>query len=109
MSTPDIVKTVTKMRANGVDFLPTPKSYYTDFTERIGEIDEDIETLANLGILVDKDENGYMLQIFTQPIQDRPTLFYEVIQRKGSQSFGKGNFKALFESIEREQAQRGNL
>jgi 4-hydroxyphenylpyruvate dioxygenase len=78
-------------------------------TERIGEIDEDIETLANLGILVDKDENGYMLQIFTQPIQDRPTLFYEVIQRKGSQSFGKGNFKALFESIEREQAQRGNL
>jgi 4-hydroxyphenylpyruvate dioxygenase len=109
MSTRDIVKTVTKMRANGVDFLPTPKSYYTDFTERIGEIDEDIETLANLGILVDKDENGYMLQIFTQPIQDRPTLFYEVIQRKGSQSFGKGNFKALFESIEREQAQRGNL
>ncbi len=109
MSTRDIVKTVTKMRANGVDFLPTPKSYYTDLTERIGEIDEDIETLANLGILVDKDENGYMLQIFTQPIQDRPTLFYEVIQRKGSQSFGKGNFKALFESIEREQAQRGNL
>jgi 4-hydroxyphenylpyruvate dioxygenase len=109
MSTRDIVKTVIKMRANGVDFLSTPKSYYTDFTERIGEIDEDIETLANLGILVDKDENGYMLQIFTQPIQDRPTLFYEVIQRKGSQSFGKGNFKALFESIEREQAQRGNL
>jgi 4-hydroxyphenylpyruvate dioxygenase len=109
MSTRDIVKTVIKMRANGVDFLSTPKSYYTDLTERIGEIDEDIETLANLGILVDKDENGYMLQIFTQPIQDRPTLFYEVIQRKGSQSFGKGNFKALFESIEREQAQRGNL
>ena len=109
MSTRDIIETVTKLRAKGVDFLPTPKSYYDGLTARIGEVEEDIETLAELGILVDKDENGYMLQIFTQPIQDRPTLFYEVIQRKGSQSFGKGNFKALFESIEREQAQRGNL
>ena len=109
MSTRDIVETVTKMRAKGVDFLSTPRSYYNDLAERIGDIDEDIETLADLGILVDKDENGYMMQIFTQPIQDRPTLFYEVIQRKGSQSFGKGNFKALFESIEGEQARRGNL
>ena len=109
MSTRDIIETVTKLRAKGVDFLPTPKSYYDGLTARIGEIEEDVKTLAELGILVDKDENGYMLQIFTQPIQDRPTLFYEVIQRKGSQSFGKGNFKALFESIEREQAQRGNL
>ncbi len=109
MSTRDIIETVSKLRANGVDFLPTPKSYYKGLEERVGEINENIDTLAEFGILVDKDENGYMLQIFTQPIQDRPTLFYEVIQRKGSQSFGKGNFKALFESIEREQAQRGNL
>jgi 4-hydroxyphenylpyruvate dioxygenase len=109
LSTRDIISTVRTMRANGVDFLPTPKSYYDTLRDWIGPIDEDIETLAELGILVDVDENGYMLQIFTQPLQDRPTLFFEVIQRKGSNSFGKGNFKALFESIEREQEKRGNL
>ena len=109
MSTKDIVETVTKLRANGVEFLPTPKAYYQTLKERVGEFDEDINILAELGILVDADENGYMLQIFTKPIQDRPTLFYELIQRKGSNSFGKGNFKALFKSIEREQESRGNL
>ena len=92
-----------------MDFLPTPKSYYQNLIERLGPIDEDVEKLAELGILVDADENGYMLQIFTRPLQDRPTLFFEIIQRKGSNSFGKGNFKALFESIEREQNKRGNL
>ena len=97
------------MKKNGVEFLPTPDSYYDSLVERVGEIDEDIETLKSLGILVDRDENGYMLQIFTKPLQDRPTLFFEIIQRKGSNSFGKGNFKALFESIEREQEKRGNL
>ena len=109
LSTRDIIPTVRMMRANGVDFLPTPRSYYEKLTKRIGPIQEDIETLAELGILVDVDENGYMLQIFTKPLQDRPTLFFEIIQRKGSNSFGKGNFKALFESIEREQEKRGNL
>ena len=109
LSTRDIISTVRMMRANDVDFLPTPRTYYDTLTDWIGPIDEDIETLAELGILVDVDENGYMLQIFTQPLQDRPTLFFEVIQRKGSNSFGKGNFKALFESIEREQEKRGNL
>jgi 4-hydroxyphenylpyruvate dioxygenase len=100
---------VKKLKSNGVQFLPTPASYYDNLSERIPHIDEDLNTLAKLGILVDNDENGYMLQIFTKPIQDRPTLFYEIIQRKGSNSFGKGNFKSLFESIEREQQQRGNL
>jgi 4-hydroxyphenylpyruvate dioxygenase len=109
LSTRDIISTVEIMHNNGVDFLPTPPSYYENLTKRVGPIDEDIETLARLGILVDVDENGYMLQIFTKPIQDRPTLFYEIIQRKGSNSFGKGNFKSLFESIEREQKRRGNL
>ena len=109
LSTRDIIHTVKQMRNNGVDFLPTPLSYYENLHERIGEIDEDIETLAELGILVDTDENGYMLQIFTKPLQDRPTLFFEIIQRKGSNSFGKGNFRALFESIESEQNKRGNL
>ena len=109
MSTKDIINTVKKLKSNGVQFLPTPASYYDNISKRISHIDEDINTLAELGILVDNDENGYMLQIFTQPIQDRPTLFYEIIQRKGSNSFGKGNFKALFKSIEREQKQRGNL
>ena len=109
MSTKDIISTVKKLKSNGVQFLPTPASYYDNLSKRINHMDEDINTLAELGILVDNDENGYMLQIFTQPIQDRPTLFYEIIQRKGSNSFGKGNFKALFESIEREQKQRGNL
>ena len=109
MSTKNIIKTVKKLKSNGVEFLPTPKSYYDLLSERIGAIDEEISTLKELGILVDKDESGYMLQIFTKPVQDRPTLFYEIIQRKGSNSFGKGNFKALFKSIEREQELRGNL
>ena len=109
LSTRDIISTVEIMRTNGVDFLSTPPSYYEDLTKRVGPIDEDIETLARLGILVDVDENGYMLQIFTNPLQDRPTLFFEIIQRKGSNSFGKGNFRSLFESIEREQKRRGNL
>lgn len=109
LSTRDIIDTVRKLRTKGMDFLPTPKSYYETLTDRVGNIAENVSTLEELGILVDKDENGYMLQIFTKPIQDRPTLFFEIIQRKGSNSFGKGNFKALFESIEREQAQRGNL
>ena len=109
LSTSDIIKTVRMMRANSVDFLPTPKTYYENLSKRIGPIEEDIKILAELGILVDVDENGYMLQIFTQPLQDRPTLFFEIIQRKGSSSFGKGNFKALFESIERQQERRGNL
>ena len=109
LSTKDIISTVRTMQANGVDFLPTPRTYYDTLTDWIGPIDEDIETLAELGILVDVDEKGYMLQIFTQPLQDRPTLFFEIIQRKGSNSFGKGNFKALFESIEKEQEKRGNL
>ena len=109
MSTKNIIKTVKKLRSNGVEFLPTPQSYYDTLLDRVGDLKEDINLLSNLGILVDSDENGYMLQIFTKPIQDRPTLFYEIIQRKGSNSFGKGNFKALFESIEREQMLRGNL
>ena len=109
LSTRNIIETVKKLKANGVEFLPTPKSYYDDLKKRIKGVDEDIDTLSELGILLDSDDNGYMLQIFTRPIQDRPTLFYEIIQRKGSQSFGKGNFKALFESIERDQLKRGNL
>ncbi len=108
-STKNIISTVKTMRNNGVDFLPTPSSYYEKLTDRVGNIDEDIHILEKLGILVDSDENGYMLQIFTKPLQDRPTLFFEIIQRKGSNSFGKGNFKALFKSIEREQKKRGNL
>ena len=107
--TGDIVKTVRAMRANDVSFLRVPKTYYDTLTERVGAIKEDIEELADLGILVDKDDEGYMLQIFTKPVADRPTLFFEVIQRRGSKSFGKGNFKALFEAIEREQAIRGTL
>ncbi len=109
LSTKDIITTVKKMKQNGVEFLPTPKTYYKDLAERVGKIDEDLFQLSKLGILVDKDESGYMLQIFTKPLQDRPTLFFEIIQRKGSNSFGKGNFRALFESIEREQEKRGNL
>ena len=109
MSTKDIIETVTKLRDKGVQFLNTPNSYYENLSERVGDIDENLDIIKDLGILIDKDENGYMLQIFTQPLQDRPTLFYEIIQRKGSNSFGKGNFKALFESIENEQKKRGNL
>jgi 4-hydroxyphenylpyruvate dioxygenase len=97
------------MKQQGVDFLTVPHSYYSELENRIGKIDEPIGELEKLGILVDRDNEGYMLQIFTRPIEDRPTVFYEIIQRKGSRSFGKGNFKALFEAIEREQALRGNL
>jgi 4-hydroxyphenylpyruvate dioxygenase len=109
MATDDIIGTVTKLRDQGVDFLRVPSAYYAELKGRVGAIDEPVETLSQLGILVDRDDEGYMLQIFTKPVEDRPTLFYEIIQRKGSRSFGKGNFKALFEAIEREQALRGNL
>jgi 4-hydroxyphenylpyruvate dioxygenase len=107
--TGDIVKTVRAMHANDVSFLRVPKTYYDALLDRVGPIKEDLKELAELGILVDKDDEGYMLQIFTKPVADRPTLFFEVIQRRGSKSFGKGNFKALFEAIEREQALRGTL
>ncbi len=109
MGTGDIIGTVTKLRDQGVDFLRVPSTYYRELTGRVGHIDEPLEQLEELGILVDRDDEGYMLQIFSKPVEDRPTLFYEVIQRKGSRSFGKGNFKALFEAIEREQDRRGNL
>lgn len=107
--TNDIVETVETMLRNGVEFLDTPASYYETLTERVGKIDEKVEDLRRLGILVDRDDEGYLLQIFTKPITDRPTLFFEIIQRKGARGFGEGNFKALFESIEREQQRRGNL
>ena len=97
------------LQDRGVEFLKVPSSYYRDLFSRVGKIDEDIEPLEELGILVDRDDEGYLLQIFTKPVEDRPTLFFEIIQRKGAQSFGKGNFKALFEAIEREQSARGNL
>ncbi len=109
MATEDIIHSVSKLRDQGVEFLRVPRTYYDELQSRVGHIDEPLEDLARLGILVDRDDEGYMLQIFTKPVQDRPTLFYEIIQRKGSRSFGKGNFKALFEAIEREQAARGNL
>ncbi len=109
LATKDILTTVSQMQKQGVSFLTVPHSYYSELQERIGKIDEPIEELERLGILVDRDDEGYMLQIFTRPVEDRPTVFYEIIQRKGSRSFGKGNFKALFEAIEREQASRGNL
>ena len=109
MATDNIIETVSKMKGQGVEFLRVPNTYYQDLGKRVGKIDEPMDELAKLGILVDRDDEGYMLQLFTKPVQDRPTLFFEVIQRKGSRSFGKGNFKALFEAIEREQALRGNL
>ena len=109
MATDDIIDTVSKLRDRGVEFLRVPSTYYRDLTARTGPIDEPIESLRELGILVDRDDEGYMLQIFTKPVEDRPTVFYEIIQRKGSRSFGKGNFKALFEALEQEQARRGNL
>ena len=109
MATDNIIETVGALARQGVEFLRVPSTYYEDLERRVGKIDEPIDALAALGILVDRDDEGYMLQIFTRPVEDRPTLFYEVIQRKGSRSFGKGNFKALFEAIEREQARRGNL
>jgi 4-hydroxyphenylpyruvate dioxygenase len=107
--TTDILRTVSRLRSNGVEFLRVPDSYYEALPGRVGFVDEAVETLKELGILVDRDDEGYLLQIFTQPLEDRPTLFFEIIQRKGCQGFGKGNFKALFEAIEREQARRGNL
>ncbi|HKX30333.1 MAG TPA: 4-hydroxyphenylpyruvate dioxygenase [Blastocatellia bacterium] len=109
LTTADIVSTVSRLRANGVEFLEVPDTYYGSLTTRVGRIDEEIEQLRQLKLLVDRDEEGYLLQIFTKPVEDRPTLFFEIIQRKGCQGFGKGNFKALFEAIEREQARRGNL
>lgn len=109
IATDDIIKTVGQLRKNGVDFLRVPDNYYETVLERVGKIDESIEDLKALNILVDRDDDGYLLQIFTKPVQDRPTVFYEIIQRKGAKSFGKGNFKALFEAIEREQALRGTL
>jgi len=109
MATANIVETVTQLRDRGVEFLQVPASYYEELSGRVGKIDEDIAPLRELGILVDRDDEGYLLQIFTKPVEDRPTVFFEIIQRKGAQSFGKGNFKALFEAIEREQSARGNL
>ncbi len=109
LATHDIVQTVTDLQSRGVEFLTVPTSYYDDLTSRVGHIDEDLEPLKRLGILVDRDDEGYLLQIFTKPVEDRPTLFFEIIQRKGAKSFGAGNFKALFEAIEHEQDLRGNL
>ena len=107
--TDDIIHTVSRLRENGVEFLRVPDTYYEEVWDRVGVIKEDRERVRELGILIDRDEKGYLLQLFTQPVEDRPTLFFEIIQRRGCQSFGKGNFRALFESIEREQARRGNL
>jgi len=107
--TDDILRTVRQLRANGVEFLEVPDTYYETVTERVGPIEENLDEIREQRILVDRDDKGYLLQLFTKPVEDRPTLFYEIIQRKGSQSFGKGNFKALFESIEREQQRRGTL
>lgn len=109
MATNDIVQTVKALKQRGVEFLQVPTSYYDNLLDRVGTIDEDLTPLKELGILVDRDNEGYLLQLFTKPVEDRPTLFFEIIQRKGATSFGKGNFKALFEAIEREQASRGNL
>jgi 4-hydroxyphenylpyruvate dioxygenase len=109
IATHNIVDTVNKLQDRGIEFLKVPTTYYDTLEERVGKIEEDIEPLKNLGILVDRDEEGYLLQIFTKPVEDRPTLFFEIIQRKGAKSFGAGNFKALFEALEREQELRGNL
>src|ERR671921_2465745 len=109
LATDDIIRTVTALRDRGVEFLSVPTTYYDDLQKRVGRIDEPVDQLAALGILIDRDPDGYLLQIFTKPVEDRPTVFYEIIQRKGARSFGKGNFRALFEAIEREQAARGNL
>jgi 4-hydroxyphenylpyruvate dioxygenase len=109
LATTNIIDTVTDLQSRGVEFLKVPTVYYDNLIKRVGKIDEDLGPLKELGILVDRDDEGYLLQIFTRPVQDRPTLFFEIIQRKGAKSFGKGNFKALFEAIEREQGLRGNL
>jgi 4-hydroxyphenylpyruvate dioxygenase len=109
MATNNIIETVSTLQKRGLEFLRVPSSYYDTLLDRVGHIDEELNALKQLGILVDRDDEGYLLQIFSKPVQDRPTLFFEIIQRKGAKSFGKGNFKALFEAIEREQAARGNL
>jgi len=109
LETPNILDTVRELRNRGIEFLHVPSNYYEDVLDRVGEIEENIDDLRKLNILIDRDQDGYLLQIFTKPVEDRPTLFFEIIQRKGAKSFGKGNFKALFESIEREQELRGNL
>ncbi|MBL0057232.1 MAG: 4-hydroxyphenylpyruvate dioxygenase [Chitinophagaceae bacterium] len=109
LATNDIVHTVNELQARGIEFLSIPASYYEDVLDRVGKIDEDLAPLQKLGILIDRDDEGYLLQIFSKPLEDRPTLFFEIIQRKGAKSFGKGNFKALFEALEREQDARGNL
>lgn len=109
VATDNIIKTVTQLKKNGVEFLYVPESYYDTVLDRVGEIDEDLAPLKELGILIDRDDEGYLLQLFTKPVLDRPTMFFEIIQRKGAKSFGKGNFKALFEAIEREQESRGTL
>jgi 4-hydroxyphenylpyruvate dioxygenase len=109
MSTGDIIATMEKLRERGIEFLRVPDTYYEMLPERVGEIKESLEIIKELGILVDRDDEGYLLQVFSRPLQDRPTAFVEVIQRHGSRGFGKGNFKALFEALEGEQARRGNL
>ena len=109
LATDNIIQTVTDLRDRGVEFLFVPEIYYDTVLERVGQIDEDLAPLKELGVLIDRDDEGYLLQIFTKPVLDRPTMFFEIIQRKGAQSFGKGNFKALFEAIEREQEMRGTL
>lgn len=109
VATDNIVETVTALKNRGVDFLQVPKSYYDDILDRVGSIEEDLAPLKELGILIDRDDEGYLLQLFSKPVEDRPTMFFEIIQRKGAKSFGKGNFKALFEALEREQGNRGNL
>jgi len=109
LATNNIVETVSEMRDRGVEFLYVPETYYDDLLERVGDIDENVEVLKEHGILIDRDDEGYLLQLFTKPVVDRPTMFFEIIQRKGAQSFGVGNFKALFEAIEREQGNRGTL
>ena len=109
LATDNIIETVTALQSRGVEFLYVPETYYETVLDRVGEIDEDLAPLKELGILIDRDDEGYLLQIFTKPVVDRPTMFFEIIQRKGALSFGKGNFKALFEAIEREQEARGTL
>jgi 4-hydroxyphenylpyruvate dioxygenase len=109
VATDNIIETVKALKAGGVEFLYVPPTYYDDVLDRVGKIDEDLAPLKELGILIDRDDEGYLLQLFTKPVLDRPTMFFEIIQRKGAKSFGKGNFKALFESIEREQELRGTL
>ena len=105
----DEIATVSKLQENGIDFLKVPNEYYDLLPSRVGQIKESIEAIRSLGVLVDRDQEGYLLQIFSKPVEDRPTVFFEIIQRKGSRGFGKGNFRALFEAIELEQARRGNL